>query len=410
MLSSAGFVFAQCSGQLSCYQAAAQAYANAANQCQNAGGNAACLRQFASYYQSCGDACGSPPSCTPLCTGGGGATGALGSAMSPAMTTAQRAVAADQNKVQQVDNLVNMGISLFSMFESNKSSAPPADSAPAPDPAAAAAAAAAAQQQLYNAEAASILADANAYMASDSAAPAPAQPDPNATLDNLLDDNNQPTDSSTAEVTDLLGGDNSQPDSGTAADSPASSTPDPNATLSNLLTPDSSSTTDTAAATTALPSPPPDQSIPQDVAPPDPATDSAMQESVDQRTPDAAQTLGQMFQSSVVQPVENELSSLDASGKTLISSVMNDPIVQWSVSDQGELDTIPVAPSGTDPDTAVNAVFGQAIVNFGTLAKGVAGGSFGWADAQYRAGTRLLNAFGAEMGLATADLDGGDSQ
>src|ERR1700732_5399461 len=73
--------FSQFSSQ---YRAAAQAYSNAAAQCQNPAG-AACMRQNAQYNNVLanqlqgGSACGSPPSCSTACTGGAssGPAGAL---------------------------------------------------------------------------------------------------------------------------------------------------------------------------------------------------------------------------------------------------------------------------------------------------------------------------------------------
>lgn len=224
----------------SSYLAAAQAYNNAAAQCKNPAG-AACMRSYANY-EACvanqfggGGSC-SAPTCSTACGVAVSGAGAGITALSPAMSAAAKMMAAEQNKLQNVDNLVNMGISLFSLFHSNNSdnSQPDANGAPTPDPAAEAAAAAAAQQQANNEEAAQWLADANAMMASTSAPPAPAQPDPNATLDNLLDDNDQPTDSSTAAITGLLNGDDSQPDSGTSAAAP-SPAPDPTSEVSALL-------------------------------------------------------------------------------------------------------------------------------------------------------------------------------
>lgn len=416
---------AQINSNSSYLNAAAQAYENAAAQCQNPTG-AACLRQYANYErcQANGGSCGNAPTCSTSCVSTG--TGGMGTtALTPGMTAAQ-------NKVQQMDNLVNAGISLFEMFhKSQPDSQPPADNSPAPDPAAEAAAAAAAQQQLINAQAAQLLADANADLPSYSATPAPAQPDPNATLDNLLDNNSQPADTSTSLIANLLDGGSSQTDSGLAPDtSPVA--PDATTTLSNLLTPDNSAT-ESGTATNTVPQTFPNQSIPADVIPSDPATETAFGDSIDQPDQDQSQSLGQMLQSSVVQPLQDGLSSLVSTGKSLISDTLNSPVVQWLASDQASLTTIPLSPSGTDPDTAANAVFAQSIVGMGGIAKGMATGeysavaratgvstilegmgvgptAFATSSAIYNYGTKLVDQFGAQLGLASASPDQDNSQ
>ena len=158
LFAAAPAIFAQNSNS-SYLQAAAQGCSNAAAQCQNPAG-AACLRSYASY-ENCmagGGSCHAP-TCNTSCavTGGAGA----------GLVTPLSINSAAATKAQQGDNLINMGISLFSLFHSTSSSPQPADNAPAPDPAAAAAL----QQQIINAEAADLLAQANALMPSQPAAP-----------------------------------------------------------------------------------------------------------------------------------------------------------------------------------------------------------------------------------------------
>lgn len=397
-------VHAQINSNSSYLNAAAQAYESAAAQCQNPAG-AACMRQFANYERCVagGGSCGNAPTCSTSCVGAGAGSGAGFMTVNPAMSAAQ-------NKVQQMDNVVNMGISLFEMFHKSPPNPQP-DAAPAPDPEAAAAAAAAAQQQLINAQAADLLNSANALLPAqpDVPAAAPALPDLNATLDNLLD-SGPPADTSTSAITSLLDGDSSPPDAGTTPDSPTAPAADPTATISNLLSSDNSpgaNNYDTSAA--GIPSQPPaDQAVPSDIVPPDPATNAALQQSVDQSDPSVGTSLAQSLQGSG--PNTNDgLNSLISSQNTLASNTSNDPVMQWATECNGSFTCIPTAAPGDDPDTAANKVFGQSIVGMNDLIKSVAGGPVAWAKGLYNYGTKMVNQMGADLGLANASIANPDA-
>jgi hypothetical protein len=146
---------------------------------------------------------------------------------------------------QQTQNWVNLGVSIIQLIQAHRAAAaqPTVDAPPPPDPVAEAEA----RQQALNADAAQLLLQANAMLASQPTTPAvaSAQPDPNTTLTNLLD-NEPPTDTSTQEVSALLGEGNTPPGSPPP--------PDTTSTVADLLgagTPQAG--TQPSAACTQLP-------------------------------------------------------------------------------------------------------------------------------------------------------------
>ncbi len=181
LLFTSGPAFSQFSSQ---YRAAAQAYSNAAAQCQNPAG-AACMRQNA-QYNNClanqmqgGSACGNPPSCSTACTGGASSSGP-GSAL-----LGVGGMSSGNAKADAIGKLFGFGIQQIMNNDSNDSTPERA----APDPAAVAAqaaAAVAAAQQNANAQAAQTLQEANSLMASMNASSSTSAPDSTAALSSLL--------------------------------------------------------------------------------------------------------------------------------------------------------------------------------------------------------------------------------
>jgi hypothetical protein len=108
-----------------------------------------------------------------------------------------------------------------------------------------------------------------------------------------------------------------------------------------------------------------------------------------------------MFQSTG-QAIKDSLNNLLAPVKTLSSDLMNDPVVQWATSDKGSLTTAPLPAQGDSADTAANKVYGQSVVGFGDLIKGMANGPVGFAKGLYGYGTNMVNQMGANLGLASA--------
>jgi hypothetical protein len=153
--------------------------------------------------------------------------------------------------------------------------------------------------------------------------------------------------------------------------------------------------------TTSQPDPNSTQpTIPANLVPQDQQVNAALQESVDQPDPRQTGSLAQMFQSTG-QEMKDGLDSLVTSGKTLTSNLMNDPVVQWAVSDKGSLTTMPPPTQGDSPDTATNKVYGQAVTGFSDLIKGIAGGPVEFAKALYGYGTAMVDQMGADLGLAS---------
>ena len=181
------------------YRMAAQAYNNAAAQCQNPAG-AMCMRQNA-QYQLClanqlggGGSCGNPPTCSTACTGAGGSgSGGSGPLFTPSMST--------NPKADAIGNLVGLGISLLMKDRSKEETPSPENNV---DPAALAAEMAAAERQRRDAEASDILQQSNSLFESiNGSSPQPATPSSTVNLDTLLD-NGQPSDASTATINSLL--------------------------------------------------------------------------------------------------------------------------------------------------------------------------------------------------------------
>jgi hypothetical protein len=211
------------------YRMAAQAYNNAATQCQNPAG-AMCMRQNA-QYQLClanqlagGGSCGNPPACSTACTGAGGSgSGGSGPLFTPSMST--------NPKADAIGNLVGLGISLL-MKDRSKEETPSAENNV--DPAALAAEMAAAERQRRQAEASDILQQSNSLFESiNGSSSQPATPSSTVNLDALLD-NGQPSDASTSAISSLLG----------APDQADTKTSDPTSAVAGLLSQDSASGSD----------------------------------------------------------------------------------------------------------------------------------------------------------------------
>jgi hypothetical protein len=371
------------------YTQAAQLYRNAANQYAAAmcPVQASCMNQNASYDtclasqygpnpSNCGPAptCMSTMPCCPTAPGSKCAGGSGAGSQVPAMTPGQ----------QETQTFVNLGLSIIQALQARKAaSAPPAvDTPPPPDPAAIAAA----QQQAYNNEAAQLLQEANAMLPSQPGTPAGAPPpDPNTTLDNLLD-NGPPTDTSTPEIAALLG--NPPTDS-----SPP--TPDPTTTVSDLLTPDTT------------PSPDLNQTAPTDVVPQNPAMNAAFEESVDQPDPSQTPSLQQMLQGDIPPPaLPGEGSDTTATSGTLISNATNDPVIQWAA---GGFTTVPLPAVGDSPEQATDKVFGQATLGIAGLIKAWASGPVEFSKELYEYGSKMVEQMGADLGLANAVFNGPDA-
>jgi hypothetical protein len=181
------------------YQQAAQAYSNAANQCQVPAASA-CMRQNATYYGcvanqlSGGPSCGSQPTCSTACGGSSGSSGAGNSGFSPANTGNARNDA--------IANGVGTAIMLLGKWkmahdakkaaqdEAATNETSDEDAGDSTHAAQVAAQAEAGQQRILN-EASQILLESNALMASNevdagSASPG-SSPDSTAAIGALLD-------------------------------------------------------------------------------------------------------------------------------------------------------------------------------------------------------------------------------
>jgi hypothetical protein len=293
-------------------------------------------------------------------------------ACSPASSAAAKVAALQNNKIinQQIANNVGSVVGgLVSLFGQSDNNVAPAQ----PDQATLRAAQAAQivlRQQQLNASAADTLAQANSLMASlnGGTSGSAVAPDATAALNSLLD--TQPSNDSTVAIGALLG------DSGQGA---ASS--DPVATISGLLTP-------------------PAPSMPRNLTPQDSEFNTALEDSTDPTSisPFQSQSLTRMLQSGA-QKFTDGLNGLVSSGRSLISNLTADPIVQWVAADKGSLTTMPLPAAGDDADMAANKVFGQSIVGFGDLFKGMASVT-AWPKALYSYGTKMVNQMGADIGLA----------
>jgi hypothetical protein len=111
-----------------------------------------------------------------------------------------------------------------------------------------------------------------------------------------------------------------------------------------------------------------------------------------------SQALTRMLQSGAAKFTDG-LSGLVSSGRSLISNLTADPVVQWAVGDKGSLTTMPLPAAGDDADTAANKVVGQSVVGFGDLFRGMASVTT-WPKALYSYGTKMVNQMGADIGLA----------
>lgn len=369
-----------------------------ASLCQNPAG-AACARSYAAWY-SCmaynynNGSCGIRPTC--IITSSASGTG--GFIPSSSGTT----------KADQINTLVNLGVSFFNLFHKDAADLQPDDTNDEPDPDPAAEAAA--RQAQLNTEAAALLQNTENVLASlnpggsNSAAPNSAS-----TLNALL--NNGPSfNASNTAINNLLGG----PPAPAAGTPDSRNTPDPNATnnaITSLL--GNSANGASGSSSGLLPA-----TVPQNLLPPDPQINSALQDSTD--NPDSNQTssLDQMFQSAT-QQFKDGLNGLITSSKTLASGLMNDPVVQWATSDQGTLTTVPLPQTGDTAQIATDKVFAQAVVGFNEFTEKLAHGEpvdfvegvisfgpIGFARALHNYQTKMVNQIGADLGLANDTIFG----
>ena len=246
--------------------------------------------------------------------------------------------------------------------------------------------------------------DNSAYIVPDSSNPGVSEidfpaatptPTPSATaVVSALLDSDQPSNSSASAVTALL--DDSQP---TSAQPDTSGTTTANE-VANLL--DSSKVSDSASVF-ALP------------IPSDPQVNAVLQESIDQPDQNQSTSMMQALQSAG-QQVTDSLTGLVNSGKTLLSSLSNDPAVYWLASQGWNGTTAPLATSTVTSESATNTpegvanlVQGQAIVGFGDLLNGVAQGPVGFAKGLYSYGSKMVNQMGAALGFANANIFNADT-
>lgn len=416
------------------YWQAAQAYNNAAAQCQNAAG-AACLRQNASYYQCLGNAmqaggpsinsCGAAPSCSSSCTGspstgavspGAGSgqlnpfcndpankavglmlqnVGACGGGLSP---TALKFNAIQKNlqmKQQMVNNAGNAIFGIVSLFgHNNNAAAAPPDSeiVPEPDPAAVAAA----QQSQINADASALLASVNALVPG-GAPDSPAQPNPNAALSALLDDT-PAANTSSAAINSLLGDSNRQ-DTGTG--------PATNAVNNLLAENDAPSPANRPQPGDPLYQPPPiDKNYGAGLTSPmqDQQMAVDLSDSIDQPNPCMFPQAKEALQSEVTQigqEIKDGFNNLIAPAKSLVAPIVNDPGVQaaYQVISGGGT-TMPLTQPGDSADTMIRNTYGQATAGGINLVKGPSG-----------LRTYLennVNQGGADLGWAQANIQSGE--
>jgi hypothetical protein len=139
--------------------------------------------------------------------------------------------------------------------------------------------------------------------------------------------------------------------------------------------------------------------VPTNLIPQNQQMNTALQDSADQPDPSQTGSLADMFQSAE-QKMNDGLNDMVTTGKTLASNLMNDPVVQWATSDQGSLTTMPLPAQGDSADAAANKVYGQSVVAFGDLLKGLATGPVGIVKGGYIYGAKMVNQMGADLGLA----------
>lgn len=319
-----------------------------------------------------------------------------GGGLSPAaakFNAIQNNLQKNQQMVNNAGNAILGFISLFGHDDDADNATPDTESDPEPDPAAEAAA----REAQINAEAAGLLASANALLLSlPGAAPAtPTQPDSNAALSALLDDG-PPSNSSTAAINSLLG------DSQGAGAGPATNA------VNNLL-----AENDTPAPATNTPQPgdpfyqpPPATSVPYNGPFPDSDITIDWGETADAPDPTMFDTLKQNLQS-MAQGVEQKVSDalapvIDETKQAIsytqqqIAPFVNDPGIQGiSQVVSGGGTTMPLTRPGDTPDTMGNNVYGTATAGGINLVKGPTGlgtymngnvnqinAGLGWANSQ----------------------------
>jgi len=341
----------------------------ASAQCNNPGA-AACRRSFASWYNciaynSGNNSCGPRPSCSVVCS----ATSE--GAVFPPISSSNR-------KIDQVNDLMNVGFQLFSLFHKDNpgpQSTNNADNDFQPDPEAEAAA----RQQAINTEAANLLESAKAVLPNLSSASG-TQLNPNARLTALLDDG-PPSNAGTVAMDSLLEGSASQG----SVDSVATTA------MNNLLAKNVSP----PPAVNVVPDPnaprpgdpfyqPPAPDPSQWYTPPAPLQDQEMnadlQDSVDRPNPSMFAALKQTINFGMIrgeQGLKDELNNLVvAPVQSLISPVIDDRGIQWLMNTQGlctvceRFTTMPTAVRSDSPDTMANLTIGQGAVGLGDIVKG----------------------------------------
>jgi hypothetical protein len=138
-------------------------------------------------------------------------------------------------------------------------------------------------------------------------------------------------------------------------------------------------------------------------APADPQFNEALQDTTNQPAQSQSGSLSQMLQSDG-QQVNDVLSGLVDSGKSLVSSYSNSQAVQWLASQGWNGTTAPLPTASDSQETATNLTFGQATVGLGDILEGMAAGPSGFAKGVYNYGAKMVNQMGAYLGLATANI------
>jgi hypothetical protein len=367
------------------YQQAASLYDQAAAKCSEPG--ASCMRQYASYnrclagqYSGSGS-CGSGPSCSTACPS---------SAPSGGTNSTRSGSIGASNQTQQLANEIGDLLGQWSAARDAKHEREAEE-----------------LQRKLEREAAQMEADSAAederareraaFLADPSGASMPANPT----------DQGDDTAKLRAQLYAEANADSGTPPAQTAAADPS----DQQAQLRNQFTAQARQQAETDSTTPSVTVDPQpvaavstlavgQPALPANLVPQDQQLNAAFQDSVDQPDPNQTGSLAQMFQSTG-QEIKDGLNNLVTSGKTLTSDLMSDPVVQWAVSDKGSLTTIPPPTQGDSPDTATNKVYGQAVVGFGDLIKGIAGGPVEFAKALYGYGTTMVDQMGADLGLAS---------
>jgi hypothetical protein len=393
------------------YRQAAQAFNNAAAQCQSPAG-AACLRQNANYYNCLanqlggGGSCGSSPSCSTSCTGSGSGSGGAGSAVSG---------------LTQKQQLALSGLSLAIQWLGNRHHNDGADQ-PSND----------AQIAADNARAQLAIAEANVAFSNEVAlrnaltsgadpsmlgnTPAQSPDDPTVALRNQLtaangSSANQPMAS------------NTPPD--TSDDTPVS-TPADTATGAPPIANSSAPSAGTPPTENSPVEPAPDPSITQPV--PGYVNPFNQQSSQAAMTPPSTSPMSPAFQQSnddpsaatptVADGVMNSLKAIPgqikdglenvmaqvSSVKTSLTNLWNDPSVQMMNSIRtGDYTTAPLPNSTDTPDEALNKTFAQSVLGFGEFKDGFTKGLYNY-------GTKMVDQMGAYLGLAYSQISSGDPQ